>query len=171
MKNLIYLTTMLITISSCSSQKKLQENAPFKVSTPTSQKWVGGKEKSGSGTEVKIPISQIKDENIAMQQLYFRGKITDVTYEVNNGKRYILAKFLDKEFHQNDIIMHGNIKNEVGNRPPKLEKNENEQFPFVIENNEAILSYIEKDGKKVKYIKITGIKQKQPLIYSSKQMN
>lgn len=171
MKYLLYTLLILITFSSCSSQKKLQTKIPFEISTPTSQKWIGGKAESESGVEVKIPVTQIKEENIAMQQLYFRGKITDVTYEIINGDRFVIAKYATNAFRKQDIIMHGDSRMEVGNQPPKVKVNEDELFPFEIGENEAILSYIEKDGKRVKYTKISGIKDIQPLIYSSKPKN
>ena len=172
MRKLLYISLIaLMGLGSCSSQKKLQTEPPFVVEGPTCQKWTGGKEESGSGLDVKIPIAQIKEENISMQHLYFRGEVAEVSSEIIDGSRYAIAKFSFLSLEKPDIIMHSDSTKEFGNQPPKLDIDTSKEFPFELSNDEAVLSYIESDGKKVKYTKISGIKEKQPLIYSSKPMN
>ncbi|MBO0591316.1 hypothetical protein I2486_07835 [Cellulophaga sp. E16_2] len=172
MKNLVYLYFIaLLGLSSCASQKKMQPEPPFIIEGPTSQKWIGGKEESGTGLEVILPITQIMDENISFQQLYFRNKITTVKTAIIEGQRFIIAKIKTEKTPMPDIIMHLDPRKEVGNQPPSPKKEAAINFPYELKDDEAVLSYIEEDGKKVKYTKISGIKEKKPLIYSSKPRN
>ena len=172
MKNFLYLTVLAIMgLSSCSSQKKLQSNPPFTVEGPTCQKWTGGMENSGSGLEVRIPITYVNKESIAVQQLFFRGQITDLTTEMVNEERFVVGKFSNKKLEKPDIIMHSDPKKEFGNQPPKLNTGEKIDSPFELNEDEAVISYIDKQGTTIKYTKISGIKELQPLIYSSKPKN
>jgi hypothetical protein len=172
MKNLIYVSFItLIGFGSCASQKQIEAKPPFVIENPTSQKWIGGKEESGTGLEVILPITQIMDENVSFQHLYFRNQITILKIEIIDGKRFAIAKVHTQKTQMPDIIMHADPKKEVGNHPPSLKNKTVTAFPYELKNDEAVLSYIEEDGKKVKYTKITGIKEKQPLLYSSKPRN
>ncbi|WP_158975087.1 hypothetical protein [Cellulophaga sp. L1A9] len=172
MKNLIYISFIaLIGLGSCASQKKLQQEPPFVIEEPTCQKWIGGKEESATGITVIFPITQIMDENVSFQHLYFRGHVTTVKKEIIAGKQFVSAKIETKKIPRPDIIMHADPRKEVGNQPPHLKKEPVTEYPYELNDDEAVLSYIEEDGKKVKYTKITGIKEKQALIYSSKPRN
>ena len=172
MKNFLYLTVLAIMgLSSCSSQKKLQSHPPFTVEGPTCQKWTGGMENSGSGLEVRIPITYVNKESIAVQQLFFRGEITDLTIEIINKERFAVGKFSNEKLQKPDIIMHADPKKEFGNQPPILKSEEKIEFPFELNEDEAVISYIDKQGTTIKYTKISGIKELQPLIYSSKPKN
>ena len=172
MKQFLYLTILAIMgLSSCSSQKKLQTNPPFTIDGPTCQKWTGGMESSGSGLEVRIPLTNLETESIIMQQLYFRGDSTDISTETVNGQRFAIGRFSNGSLKKPDIIMHADPKKEFGNQPPKLKTGEKAAFPFELKNDEAVISYMIGDGKTMRYTKISGIKDLQPLIYSSKPKN
>ena len=76
------------------------------------------------------------------------------------------AKF---ENHKPDIVMHSDPKKEVGNQPPRLRTEEEKTFPFELNADEAVLSYLE--NGKVKYVKISGVKDKPARIYPGRPKN
>ena len=167
MKNSIYGVIILVLgFTSCASQKKLVTEPPFVLGTATVQEWLGGKEESGSGQIVKIEVAQMNGEGIVLQNLYFRGKMVPVRMELEEGVTFAMCELKKLAANKPDIKMHAESKKEVGNQPPKLSKKGKEVFPFELKANEAVLSYLEDD--KVKYYKLTGIKEKNARIYPGK---
>ncbi len=61
------------------------------------------------------------------------------------------------------MVMHADSEREVGNAPPTLDPNANEAFPFDIADDEVVLSY--RSGKKIKYFKVSGVKEKRPQLF------
>jgi len=172
MRKSTYLAILIIMgLNSCVSQKKIQTKPPFIIEAPVFYKWNGSKEVSGSGLEVRLPIRGSLEPNIELQQLYFRGSVAEVIFQTINESSYAIAKFTTERVQKPDIVMHSDPKKEVGNQAPKIPMNTAMEFPFELTANEAVLSYTEKDGKKVKYTKVSGIKEKPAVIYSSKAMN
>lgn len=172
MKTSLYIAILsLLGLGSCASQKKMQTKPPFTIEAASFQKWTGGKEESGSGFEVNIPVSAFTKEYITFKEIYFRGKIGEASNETKVNKQYVTAKFTNSKFIKPDIIMHADPRKEVGNQPPMPQKNEKIDFPFDLADDEAVVSYTENNAEKVKYTKISGIKEKQALIYPSKPQN
>ncbi|PCJ97679.1 MAG: hypothetical protein COA50_04365 [Flavobacteriaceae bacterium] len=161
MRNVTYIGIVIAMIfSGCVSQKKLQTETPFVLGAVTGQKWIGGMEQSGTGYELAIPVSNMSIQKVDLLEVYFRGKVTRVIIEENENVIMAVAKYYSAK---PDIIMHADPKQEVGNQPPTLDKKGAKAFPFDLKTNEAILSYLEKD--KLKYVKITQVKEKAPKIY------
>lgn len=150
---------MAFSLSGCSSQKKLVEDPPFEVGDASCQAWVGGRAESGSGTKLEIPISGGLSADMAMQQAFFRGKIAKIKVETKEGMTLATANFMNSNEDKPDMVMHADSTKEVGNQPPKL----NKEFPFELQADECVISYI--DGDKVRYTKINDIKEKKPLVY------
>lgn len=164
---ILILLVLGMTITSCSSQKKLQVDVPFEMGTTTVQEWLGGKEESGTGFLVTIPVSALSKE-VRFQELYFRGQIKQVTTENDGDGITLKANFVNKS-QKSDIIMHADPKKEVGNQPPSIKAEGAKDFPFGLNSQEAVLGFIVKN--RMKYVKISAIKEKQPLIYSTKPKN
>lgn len=142
MENLKYIVLiMAFGLFSCSSQKKLQTQTPFEIGNVTCQEYIGGMEKSGTGMTLRIPVTIDPTAEIEMMEVFFRGKKATVSMEEMDGKRYAIAK----------------IPNSKGGSSETVDLN--------LALTEAVLSFKEKG--KLKYTKITDIKQKQPLIYKS----
>ncbi|WP_343486944.1 hypothetical protein [Allomuricauda sp. d1] len=159
MKTAAYIILALgFSLTGCSSQKKLVENPPFEVGNATCQSWLGGRAESGSGMKLEIPVTNIP-ATATLQKAYFRGKVATITLEEKEGQSYATANFSNKSIEKPDIIMHRDPKKEVGNQPPKLQ----EEIPFELDANECVVSYIE--GDTVKYVKVSDIKEKKPLVY------
>ena len=167
MKNSIYIVLgCLLTLYGCSSQKKLEVSTPFTLGTSSCQEWVEGKEESGSGQLVKITVSEMTGEDIAFQNIYFRGQMAEVVMEMEDEGMVATAKFFKQK---PDIIMHSDATKEVGNQPPKRKSEDEKSITFDLKETEAVLSYME--NEKVKYVKIVGIIDKPSRIYPSRPQN
>jgi hypothetical protein len=136
---------MLLGLFSCSSQKKLQTETPFELGSATCQAYIGGMENSGNGLSIKIPVTIDEASTLEMKEIYFRGKQASITMEQIDGANYAIAK----------------IPNSKGGSA--------ETIALALEATEAVLSYTE--NGKLKYTKVTGIKEKQPLLYKGKPKN
>ena len=171
MKSIITIILICIIICtgliSCASQRTLQSAAPFEIGTVTVQEWLGGKEKSGTGYLVTIPVAVITKE-VRFQELFYRGQIAQVTTEMREEGFIVQANFINTPTKP-DLVMHADPKKEVGNQPSSIKGGSIKDFPFDLEPKAAILSYIVKN--RVKYVKITGVKEKAGPIYSTKPKN
>lgn len=146
MGNLKYiLLIMAFGLFSCSSQKKLQTETPFEMGNASCQEYLGGKEESGTGMLLRIPLTVDDEGTTVFNEVFFRGKQAAVTMEEKDGMRFAVAKI------------------------PNAKGGSAEAVALKLASTEAILSYT--DNGKLKYTKITDIKQKQPLIHNSIQKN
>jgi len=113
----------------------------------SSQEWTGGTAESGSGHTVKIAIESMQSKEVSMEQLYFRGKVSDLKEEEgSDGIAYLVAKFTKKQ-----------------------EVKSQKEYPFKLSSDEAVIAYSYQN--KTKFYKISGIKEKDPIIYSSRPQN
>ncbi len=160
MKNILYSALIMVfSLSSCTPQKKLVATTPFQMGEATCQSWVGGRPESGSGIRLNIPMLSEDMQGVQFQQVYFRGKVTDLKMKTEEGKKYATANFLNNPADKPDIIMDADAKKEVGNRPPELK----DEFPFELQPTECVISYL--DGDTIKYHKVEGVKELKQLIY------
>ncbi|WP_010516220.1 hypothetical protein [Croceivirga radicis] len=150
--------SLIFSLSSCSSQKTFVKEAPFTTGDVTCQYWAGGRAESGSGTKLKIPVGQLDKEGVAFAQAFFRGKVADLKMVKNSDEMYAEANFSNK-MDKPDIVMHADPKKEVGNKPPKLQK----ENPFELSENECVISYTE--NGELKYLKIDNVKELKPKMY------
>ncbi|MDF4201528.1 hypothetical protein PXD56_01090 [Maribacter sp. SA7] len=132
-------------LTSCTSQKKLQTETPFEIGNATCQKYTGGREESGSGTELRIPVSLLENSDIELNEVYFRGKQVKAVVNTVDNQKMILVR--------------------IPNNNPES----SETLKLALNTDEAVISYNE--NGEVKYAKVDGIKQKQPLIYKGAPKN
>jgi hypothetical protein len=133
--------------------------APFEMGQATCQSWSGGRAESGSGMLLEIPIQGEKNDELKLRQAYFRGKIADVEMEDTENGWVAKANFKNQSMKKPDMVMHADSKKEVGNQPPTAK----EKFPFELEADQCVLSFME--GDTVKYYKIGNIKEKKPKMF------
>ncbi|MFT7498977.1 MAG: hypothetical protein ACI8QP_001571, partial [Porticoccaceae bacterium] len=76
---------------------------------------------------------------------YFRGRKVKVEVKSSN----YIGRFNSYLNQRQDKVLHSDSQKEFGNQVPIIEK----EFPFDLENDEAIISYKEK--RKLKFYKIT----------------
>jgi hypothetical protein len=153
MKNIL-LAAIVLGLMSCSSQKKLEiNNIPFEVSNSNFQKWSGGKEASGTGGELKIVISE-EMQNTTIEKIYFRGRALYCELKTADNVSSIVASYTKNE--------NANAISDTAGK--KM------QDTFELKPDQAIIAY-KMDGEKLKYYKIAGIKEKEPILYRGRPKN
>ncbi len=158
--NVFLMVLIMISFSQCSSAQKLQKEAPVKLGPAYYQYWVAGIQGGGSGINLFIQIEGTSKENIELDSIYFRGKVSKLEFKPNNPSLFI-GRFSSRTNQKKDIIMSNKPNAEYGNELPKLK----EKIPFDLKENECVVSYIEDD--KIKYFQIENIVEKQPELYPS----
>ncbi len=126
---------------------------PFEVQNAYFQKWVAGVQAGGSGVNVYLTIENIA-ESVEIQHVYFRNNIERTRNSEQDPDQYI-AYFKDRP--KKDVIMDGEVIKEAQNTPPQ------EDFPFNLKDNEAVISFLHKD--EVKYLKLSEIEEKPMIAY------
>jgi hypothetical protein len=106
---------------------------------------VGGREESGSGTELRIPVSLLNTSDIEIKEVYFRGKQVKALVNTVDNEEIIIVR--------------------IPNNSPES----SETSDLKLNTDEAVISYNE--NGEMKYAKVNGIKQKQPLIYKGAPKN
>lgn len=150
------LSVILFGLSSCAGGKEtgfsFDPEPPFTLGVVYYQDWVAGVKEAGSGTNVYVTIDGYVDDMVIMD-IYFRNKKLKAQNSPQNRDQYI--GYL-KNGSRLDIIMDIDPVKESQNLPP-------EAFPFQLEEDEAVLSYLHND--EVKFLKISKIEQKPMIAY------
>jgi len=152
---------IIVLISSCGGTKtedsayKLSQNPPFTIKEVYSQKWMAGVQEGGSGINIYFTIENIELGTI-IKEVYFRNKIVNLE---KKRERLFIGYFKNK---QKDIIMNSDSTKEANNIPPQ-------KFPFQLETNEAVLSYIYKGVDY--YFKVSNITEKEVIAYPQSNPN
>ncbi len=146
---------MVIGLASCASQNTLETtNIPFKVGSSSFQEWTGGREESGAGGELNISMSELPEEAITFEKVYFRGRAMNCKLMKGEENTALVSSFK----------LEDGSKAGLGKDVQKM------LDTFEVKGTEAIIAYTAEDGK-TKYVKVTGIKEKAPRIYSSRPKN
>lgn len=151
----IYMLTMiLITLASCAGGKdiSLEQEPPFSIKGAYFQDWVAGVQGGGSGTHVHITLSAIQ-EPIRIKEIYFRDKVIEAVQDKGDIDMYI-GYFINE--NRRDVIMDTDPVKESVNIP-------DEKSPFLLEKNEAIISYMQQN--EIKYYKVTNLIEKPMIAY------
>ena len=159
---------ILFGMGGCSSQKKLDVNAPFSIEQPSCTPYAGGREASGSGFVLRLPISAMANSDITFEKVYFRGHILTPELLMEEKQQLLYCRYQRTPAEKPDIIMHADPMKEVGNQPP-AEKVGTKEFPFELKAEEAVIAY-RLEGK-TKYTKISGIKDKTPDLLPTRPQN
>lgn len=145
----------------CSSQKKLETSAPFTLGEVYAQKWMVENHRKDAGYEVIIPIMSLDENEAVLQNLYHKGRMVAISIELRDVGTVALA-----EYSKEDVLKKGVLVPEVKvKKKRKKSKTEMEPFPFNLKETEAVLSYLQND--KVKYVKLSGIRQNPVVVYPS----
>lgn len=158
-KQLLFFT-LLISFLSCTSSKELSKTYNDNIAEIYFQKWIGGQELSGSGTNFYLNLKQPLASNTNLIKVYFQQQ--EALFEKEDETTFV-AHFYSKTPHS-DLIMDGNSVNEYGNKAPEI-KSKSTNVGADLNPNEAILEY-NSDNKSVQ-VKITNIKEKELLAYPS----
>lgn len=150
----------LLLLVGCSSQKKLEIAAPFSLGEVYGQKWMIEDNLKDSGYEVIIPIMSLDENEAVLQNLYHKGKMVNLSIELRDEAIIAIAEYTKEDLLKKDMLVPESSKKKRRKDSEKMEL-----FPFELLETEAVLSYLQKD--KVKYVKLTGIRQNPVVVYSS----
>lgn len=148
---LVILTFIMASFSQCSSAQKLQKEAPTAFGEVYFQKWVSGMAQGPSGTNIFI---EVKNDNVQLDSVYFRGKATKLDV-VNSNKFLYVGRFVSKSIEIGDVIMHKDTAQEYGNKAPEIPA----KIPFELAPDQCVVSY--KVNGKTNYFKLTDIVEKE----------
>jgi hypothetical protein len=146
---------ILFCFTQCGSLK-LEENPPFKITSAVYTNFSGG-QKGVSGMNVKIMYTA--NETIEFDSIYFSKRIVKLEIQKGNDIKMIIGHFNTSTINR-DLVLDANPKKEINNKVPEIK-----EFPFDLEDNEAIISYIINDKRK--YFKIKSIKKGKAAFFPS----
>lgn len=154
----IGLSLVLFGITSCGGTRSdgaypFEENPPFTLGTVAYQEWVAGAPGGGSGINVFIPVEEFRAE-VKFREIYFRKQVVKVKSRPDNPDLFM--GYFETKLNRPDVVMDGDHMKEAKNTPPK-------QFPFDLEDDEAVLSY--EYGGEILYMMIYEMEQKPMLAY------
>ncbi|WP_111683156.1 hypothetical protein [Winogradskyella tangerina] len=142
LKKATYAVVMVLTLSlvyQCGSSKvaavNFEDQTPFNVKSITFQEWYAGIKVGGTGINLFLPISDVEN-GIELDEIYFRnlkGKITP------KGKEYMA------------VLKHPSrhYTFRIADKP--------QDYPFDLNNNECVISYIQ--NGQTKYCKIKTLNE------------
>lgn len=123
----------------CASHKEIattfEEEAPFKVKPVSFQEWYAGIKVGGTGINVFIPITNIK-ENIVFNNVYFRNLKGQLVKE--QGKYVAVLKNPSRNY-------------------TFIKADKPADYPFTLADDECVLSYTE--NGKLKYYKMISLNE------------
>jgi hypothetical protein len=146
----ILITIQLLT--QCASAK-FEENPPFAITSAIYNNWSGG-QPGNSGINVTINYTSLYP--VKFDSIYFLKKIMKLEHTKTKEKKIIIANFVSAV--KQDITLDLNSSKEINNTVPEIKK-----FPFKLNQNDAIISYILKG--KTKYFKVKSIKKGKSVFY------
>ena len=164
LQSLIVVSVFSLLLSLCftqcsSAQKSFKISETFEAIKNDNPKvyyrhWIAGVRGGGSGTNVFIHESILEGKTV--DSIYFQNKVAKLIspYKTNE---FFTANFR-REINQ--------LKNPVFETDEvKVVETEQLSFPFVLENDEAVISY--NIAGKVKYLKLTNLIEVPGLAYPS----
>lgn len=161
MKNRHYLVLICsLLLVSCSSQKKLETSAPFTLGEVYAQKWIVEDGSKDSGYDVVIPIMSLDEDEAILQNLYHKNKMVNLSMELREVGMIAIAEYSKEDILKKDILVPEPSEKNSGKDDNKMEL-----FPFELQETEAVLSYLQND--KIKYVKLSGIRQNPIVVYPS----
>ncbi len=140
---LLSVSFVTILFASCAGNHGLQEKAPATMESAyyTTE---------GDTITLYIPVTTIQSNRVSLTGVYFRDKKADLIKSPDSPGVYMATFKMGKP----DMIMSSDPKEEYGNKmPQKMEK-----MDFELNDDEAILIYTQ--NSKVKYYKLTGVKER-----------
>ena len=155
---LLGVSIVMLSFSNCGNSKTqvetytFEQYPPFTIEEVYSQDWVAGVNGGGSGTNLHITFNKLI-EGIVIKDIYFQKQT--VKSKISTQYKYQYIGYFKNEMNR-DIIMDINPINEAQNTPLKY-------FPFKLEDNEAVISYLYKE--EIHYFMIVKIKRKPMLAY------
>jgi hypothetical protein len=128
----------------CANSYKLEKKSILSFNESYYSPWSSGVKGGGAGVHVFILVDEninLSEKNTKIEGVYFKGKYAKLKHqELNKYQAFI------KEDSNSDALEFEN------NIEKKAVETKNEKIPFVLKDNEAVISYVTKE--KNKYVKI-----------------
>lgn len=137
--------TLVLCLSFCASKPQISEAFPQEIENVYFQKWVGGQELTGTGTNFFMELKQPLSAEIQLEKIYFQNQET-LCQQLNDT---IVAAY----FHQKP--------NGVSHKETAL----TDKPKYNLLPNEAVIEYAFKNKKA--FFKIVAIKEKELIAYPS----
>jgi hypothetical protein len=135
----------------CGSNYKLEKKSIISFNESYFSPWSSGVKGGGSGFHVFILIDEninLTEKGTKIEGVYFKGKFTKLKHQELNKYQ----AFINEGSNVADALEFEN------NIETKIVETKNEKIPFVLKDNEAVISYVTKE--KNKYVKIILTKKK-----------
>lgn len=155
---LLCLFTLSLGVESCGSSQTsnnkfmFEANPPFTIEEAYFQKWVAGTKEGGAGIKVHLVFETI-DSEVIVNNFYFQNQIQKAQNALDNTNEYF-AELSNNS--RNGFVMDIDPIKEAQNTP-------SQNFPFELNENEAVVSYVLKG--KTKYFKISNLSEKEHIAY------
>lgn len=143
-------------LSFCASSQELKTVFPQEIASVYFQRWIGGREETGSGTHFYIEFKKPLSSTIRLQKIYFKNQVASLEKSTANT---FVAHFYTRK-RSADLIMDRDSLKEYGNEPPLIVKPK-----FPLKPNEALLEY--KQNGKTRFYKIKNPKERAMIAYPS----
>lgn len=142
--NLLFFISLLF--MNCASHQ-IEQQPPFKIISATYSNLANG---------IKtIHINYSSEKNVAFDSIFYNNQKTKVSFKNQENEKVVFGQFKNDNLDGlQDLQMEGNSKKEFGNKPTTKK----EKMPFMLKDNEAIISY--KEEGKIKYYKIENLSKK-----------
>jgi hypothetical protein len=147
---------LAISLTFCGMKQELQTQFPQEIKSVYFQKWIGGQEGTGSGTDFYIEFKNPLNKEISLEKIYFRNQ--EATLEEITKNKFV-AHFYQKNINH-DLIQDSDSLKEYGNKAPIMIKPK-----FDLKPNVALLEYTE--NKKTLFFKIMNPKENPTIAYPS----
>ena len=151
---ILFFFIIAVSLSFCVDKQASQTRFPQEIASVYFQKWMGGKEQSGSGTNFYIEFKEPLSAAIQLDKIYFNNQVAVLEPLAGNS---FMAHFYDRKRNL-DLIMDKDSLKEYGNEAPPIARPK-----IALKPNQALLVY-KKKGK-TRYFKITDPKEKPIIAY------
>ena len=140
---------IVLCLSCCASKAQSVKAFPQEFESVYFQKWIGGQQLTGSGTNFLIEFKKPLSKEIKPQKIYFQNQEA-VCKQLNDT---LVAAYFYQKPNKQDIVLNNN-ETAITQKPK-----------YTLLPNEAVIEYALK-GENL-FFKIVGIKEKELIAYPS----
>ena len=145
---------IVLCLTCCASKAQNAKSFPQEFKSVYFQKWIGGQELTGSGTNFFIEFKKPLSKEIQPQKIYFQNQVA-VCKQLNDT---IVAAYFYQKPNKQDLVLNNNVSNNDETAITQKPK-------YTLLSTEAVIEYALK-GENL-FFKIVAIKEKELIAYPS----
>lgn len=145
---------IILCLSFCASKAQSTKAFPQEFKSVYFQKWIGGQELTGSGTNFFIELKEPLSKEIKLQKIYFQNQET-ICKPLNDT---IVAAYFYQKPNKQELILNDNASH-------KDETSMDKKPKYTLLPNEAVIEYAL--NNKNLFFKIVAIQEKELIAYPS----